>query len=120
MLAVIDTNVLVSALWSKSGVAARVIALVQNGKVTPCFDQRILTEYRDVLHRNKFGFEEWEILDLLNQIEKDGISVVPAPLNIPFTDQDDRMFYEVAKHCQAALITGNLRHVPDDPLVTSV
>lgn len=33
MLAVIDTNILVSALWSRNGSPAKVLSLVLNGKV---------------------------------------------------------------------------------------
>ena len=40
-------------------------------------------------------------------------------LNIPFADEDDRKFYEVAKQVNAKLITGNLKHFPEDPLVTT-
>ena len=120
MLVVIDTNVLVSAFWSKNGAPAQILALIQNGRLTPCYDVRILTEYRRTLSRSKFDFSEWEINGVLTQIESDGISVVPNPLTIPFNDEDDRKFYEVAKHCNATLITGNLKHFPKDGLVQSV
>ncbi|MDR1516408.1 MAG: putative toxin-antitoxin system toxin component, PIN family [Synergistaceae bacterium] len=120
MLVVIDTNVLVSALYSRDGSPAKVIALVQNGVATPCYDYRILIEYREVLARPKFNFAEWEITDLLSQIESDGLSVSPRPLNIELPDEEDRKFYEVAKHCHARLITGNLKHFPNDKIVLSV
>jgi putative PIN family toxin of toxin-antitoxin system len=118
--AVIDTNVIVSAFWSPQGTSARLIALVQNGLLIPCYDARILTEYREVLLRPRFGFSDAEVNDFLELIERDGISVVPVPCDINFTDEDDKMFYEVAKHCNASLITGNPRHYPDDGLVISV
>ena len=120
MLAVIDTNVLVSAFWSRNGAPAKILALIQNGRLTPCYDHRILTEYREVLLRSRFGFVEWEVAGILAQIENDGMSVIPCPLEVPFADEDDRKFYEVAKHCNAALITGNLKHFPKDELVQSV
>ena len=120
MLVVIDTNILVSAFWSKSGVSAQILALVQNGRLTPCYDSRILAEYWRILRRSKFGFSQWEIAGVLTQIEHDGVSVVPCSLSAPFTDEDDRKFYEVAKHCNATLITGNLKHFPKDELVLSV
>jgi putative PIN family toxin of toxin-antitoxin system len=120
MLVVIDTNVLVSALYSRDGNPAKVIALIQNGIATPCHDHRILLEYREVLGRPKFNFAEWEITDLLTQFESDGLSVSPRPINIEFMDEQDRKFYEVAKHCDARLITGNLKHFPKDKIVVSV
>ena len=120
MLVVIDTNVLVSAFWSKNGAPAQILSFVQNGRLTPCYDSRILTEYWRVLRRTKFDFSEWEIAGVVAQIESDGVSVVPCPLDVSFIDEDDRKFYEVAKYCNATLITGNLRHFPKDELVLSV
>jgi putative PIN family toxin of toxin-antitoxin system len=120
MLAVLDTNVIVSALWSKNGQAAKVMAMALNGLITACYDQRILSEYSNVLKRPKFHFAEWEVNDLLAQIEHHGHSVVAPPLPVAFTDEDDLKFYEVAKHCQATLVTGNLRHFPEEPLIVSV
>jgi putative PIN family toxin of toxin-antitoxin system len=120
MFVVIDTNVLVSALYSRDGSPARVIALVQNGVAISCHDHRILLEYREVLARPRFNFDAWEIAGLLAQIESDGLAVSPRPLNINLPDEQDRKFYEVAKHCNARLITGNLRHFPKDETVVSV
>jgi putative PIN family toxin of toxin-antitoxin system len=121
MLAVLDTNVLVSAFWSPKGEPARILALVQNRLVTLCYDYGIIAEYRDVLLRPKFGFSEWEVIAVLAQIENEGISVVPCPLpDISFTDEDDRKFYEVARHCRAKLITGNGKHFPKDDTVLTV
>jgi putative PIN family toxin of toxin-antitoxin system len=120
MLVVIDTNVLVSALYSRNGNPAKVMALIQNGIATPCHDYRILLEYREVLARPKFNFAAWEIADLLAQIESDGLSVTPSPLNIELPDEQDRKFYEVAKYCNAQLIIGNLKHFPKDKIVVSV
>ena len=37
-----------------------------------------------------------------------------------FVDEADKKFYEVAKFCGAVLVTGNLKHFPEDPLVMSV
>ena len=80
-----------------------------------------MEEYKNVLNRPKFHFQEWQIEYLLDSIEHDGISVVPYPLpNIPFTDESDRKFLEVAKYCNAFLVSGNLKHYPHDPLVISV
>ena len=110
MFVVLDTNILVSAFWSRDNKPARIVSLALNGIITPCFDSRIIREYQGVLYRKKFGFEKWEINQVLAQIINDGISVVPVPLSIPFIDETDRKFYETAKHCHARLITGNVKH----------
>ena len=120
MLVVIDTNILVSALWSKSGAPARAGGLVLSGQLTPCYDHRIMLEYRQVLQRPKFCFRPAEVNALLDWFRQIGRSVVPAPVDVPFVDEADRKFYEVAKYCGAILITGNLKHFPEDDAVMSV
>lgn len=120
MLVVIDTNILVSALWSKSGAPARAVGLVLSGQLTPCYDHRIMLEYRQVLQRPKFCFRPAEVNALLDWFRQIGRSVVPAPVDVPFVDEADRKFYEVAKYCGAILITGNLKHFPEDDAVMSV
>ena len=120
MLVVIDTNILVSALWSKSGAPARVLSLIISGGLIPCYDYRILSEYRDVFSRPKFKFTDSEINALLDWIVENGRQVIAEPLNVDFTDESDKKFYEVAKFCDAKLITGNIKHFPNDKLVLSV
>ena len=120
MLVVIDTNILVSALWSKNGAPARGVGLVLSGQITPCYDHRIMLEYRQVLQRPKFRFRPAEINALLDWFKQSGRSVVPASLDVTFVDEADRKFYEVAKYCGAVLITGNLKHFPNDDAVMSV
>lgn len=121
MIVVLDTNVIVSALWTPNGKAAYIVNQAIVGNLKPCYDYRILTEYREVLSRPKFKFSSWQITFLLDTFEKDGISVIPQPLtSIPFADESDRVFYEVAKFCNAPLVTGNLKHFPQDDCVMTV
>ena len=117
---VIDTNVLVSALWSDKGKPAQLLTLIINDKLTPCYDYRIMQEYREVLARSKFSFNKANVNDILNKIKYDGLSVVATPLDLEFKDPGDRMFYEVAKFCCASLITGNTKHFPKDSCIISV
>ena len=118
---VLDTNVLVSALWSPDGKPGTVVHAAIARRFTLCYDHRILDEYQRVLRRAKFGFSEWEVNYLLEPLVKYGISVVPEPLpQISFVDESDRKFFEVAKYCCAPLVTGNARHYPADPAVTTV
>ena len=120
MFIVIDTNILVSALWSRNGAPAKVLSMVVRGVLIPCFDYRIMTEYREVLERPKFGFSKGEINSLLDWFESNGLSVVADPLDNVFIDEADKKFYEVAKFCNAVLVTGNLKHFPEDPQIVSV
>lgn len=115
MNVVLDTNILVSAIWSPGRNAGNLLHAVFARKHTACYDYRILEEYDRVLHYKKFPFSEWEISSVLDAITKNGFSVVADPLpDIPFTDESDRKFYEVAKFCRALLITGNEKHYPKE------
>ena len=49
MKAVIDTNILVSALWKPTGNAYFLLSKIISGQIKPCYDFRIIKEYRDVL-----------------------------------------------------------------------
>ena len=121
MIAVIDTNILVSALYKPAGNASILISRVISGQIKVCYDHRIIAEYREVLTRPRFGFSPAQVELLRDAIIDGGISVVPEPLNSAvLSDEDDRPFYEAAKYCLAPLVTGNLRHFPNDPLVTSL
>lgn len=56
--AVIDTNVIVSALFTRNTEAAtvKVLDAMLQGKIVPLFNDDIIAEYSDVLHRSKFHF----------------------------------------------------------------
>ncbi|EOS25591.1 hypothetical protein C806_01718 [Lachnospiraceae bacterium 3-1] len=58
--ALIDTNVLLSALPSKNKDSAtvKVLDAVFEGKIIPLYHQDILAEYDEVFHREKFHLHE--------------------------------------------------------------
>lgn len=121
MHVVLDTNVLVSALWSQNSKPAEILNAVIARRFQVCYDYRILAEYEAVLRRPKFRFASWQIDWLLDLLVKSGISVVPDPLpQIPFADESDRKFLEVARFCAAPLITGNVKHYPEDSAILTV
>ena len=119
MNVVLDTNILVSAVWSPDRNASDILNAVFAQKFTVCYDHRILEEYDRVLHYSKLGFREWEINAIPEPIVRNGMSVVADPItDIPFErDETDRKFYEVAKFCGAILITGNLKHYPRESFI---
>lgn len=116
---VLDTNIIVSALWSEEGLPAKIFEMFLRGDIALCYDSRIMTEYKGVLNRPKLAFGRAKIGSVLNRIRNDGIAVVATPCEMSFNDEDDRMFYEVARECGATLITGNLRHYPSEPFIKS-
>lgn len=113
MKVVIDTNVLVSGLINPGGKPARIIDLLLNGKLILLYDNRILNEYSDVLYRKKFNFSDALVAPLLAFITHECEYVTAIPLKIPFQDESDKMFLEVAETGNAEfLLTGNKDHFP--------
>lgn len=121
--AVIDTNVLVSALFSKTGLShpAQVITAVIQGIITPLYNHEIINEYRDVLSRDKFKFKTEAVESLLSVFTLFGIdSVRVKAYNEIFPDSDDIVFYEVTMSKEDAyLVTGNLKHFPQKSFVVT-
>ncbi len=113
--AVIDTNVLLSALLSKSEDSATVLDAVFERRIIPLYHQDILTEYDEVLHREKFHLREDAIQVVLAAVRQYGVEVFPQPTGEVLIDMDDLVFYEVAmekRDDDAYLVTGNRKHYP--------
>lgn len=115
MLAVIDTNVLVSGLLGLYTYPARVIDLVYIGRLRCVYDDRIMAEYQQVLSRPKFHqtISEKERRDLLSYFMRSGGYVLAEPLGAALSapDPDDVPFVEVAVAGRAEMIvTGNGAH----------
>ena len=55
--AVIDTNVLVSAFWTKNRLSptVRIANAIAQDMFTPVYSTEMISEYREVLSRTKFG-----------------------------------------------------------------
>lgn len=122
--AVIDTNILVSALLSTHEDAAtvQVVGRIFSGQVIPLFSREILNEYREVLYRDKFGFNKSTVSAFLDSIEMCGKAVEPAPTGELLPDKKDLPFYEVAAEKQgdgARLVTGNKKHFPVRPFIVT-
>jgi putative PIN family toxin of toxin-antitoxin system len=79
---VLDTNILVSSLLS-DGPPALIVDLIAGGRIRPCFDDSILSEYWDVLSRSKFGFSSVQINRLVHDIISTGFGIeVSVPVAI--------------------------------------
>ncbi|MCL2537275.1 MAG: putative toxin-antitoxin system toxin component, PIN family [Coriobacteriia bacterium] len=116
---VLDTNVLVSALWSEDGKPADVFAMIPAQAVDLYVNHSIVAEYSRVLIRPKLRFSQYKTQQVLELITKAAIHVVAPAIPIDFADPDDKVFYEVAVAADAWLVTGNEKHFPDDPRVIS-
>lgn len=109
-----DTNVLVSALLNSFGPPGRVVDLVLAGELVVAYDDRLMSEWREVLRREKFGFSARDVETLLGFMEYEGLGVNPPPLGVDLPDPDDASFLEVAHAAEATLITGNTKHYPPE------
>jgi len=113
MEAVLDTNVLVSGLLRADTPPGEIIDLVFGNIITPVFDDRILYEYRDVLHRHKFAFPRQVVEDLLTAMVTIGRLAIVTHTHVELPDEKDRCFYECAlSTVSKILITGNKKHFP--------
>ena len=120
--AVIDTNVLVSALLtSKSDTpTVQVIEAFLNGQIIPLYNEEIINEYEIVLNRPVFHFSEEKVNLYISSIRQKGFLASRIPSNFEFPDSDDAVFYEVALSKEDAyVITGNLKHFPKTPIVVT-
>lgn len=123
-LVVIDTNVLISALLSKHSDAATVQVLnaVFDGTIIPVFNDEILAEYDNVLHRPKFKFSDTNIQLLLDTIKTYGVFAKQLITNEILPDPKDLVFYEVVMAKQdenAYLVIGNSKHFPKKPFIVT-
>ena len=120
--AVIDTNVFVSALFSKNINAAtvKVLDAIFQGDIVPLFNDEIIAEYEDVLRRSKFHFTPSLVDKYLKSICKLGIPSERVKSDEVLPDKDDVVFYEVALSKEDAyLVTGNTKHFPKTPIVVT-
>lgn len=119
--AVFDTNVLVSALMSKRADSPTVLLLdfVLDGRIVLLYNDDIIREYKEVLHRGKFDFDDENIENLIALV-KTGMHLDPTDSGESFIDKDDKVFYEVAlSHEEGYVVTGNTKHFPKSPIVVT-
>lgn len=120
--AVVDTNVLVSALLSRHADAStvKVVEAFQERKFKLLFNREIFNEYYDVLLRPRLKLPEEKVQKLISQIGSDGIASNRLHSDEHFPDPKDVVFYEVAMSKEDAyLVTGNKKHFPKKPIVVT-
>lgn len=121
--AVIDTNVLVSAMLKWQSVPGSVMEFALEGFIIPVLNKEIVAEYRAVLARPKFGLDDKIIIDIIDSLENVGFYVDAETIDIELPDSKDRVFYEVVmeerKEEEAYFVTGNIKHFPDKPFIVT-
>lgn len=121
--AVIDTNVLVSAVLRWDSVPGCVLEHAFVGNIIPLLNEQIINEYAEVLTRPKFHFDREKVNVIIDGMVKRGIFVDPEDTGIVLPDPKDAVFYEIVmekrKHDDAFLVTGNTKHFPTEPYIVT-
>lgn len=119
--AVIDTNVLVSAFWTKNRLSptVRIANAIAQDMFMPVYSTEMISEYREVLSRTKFNFSAVEVNALVDHIVTHGELSEPAEVNAYFQDPEDKVFYCTAIAKESKLVTGNIRHYPHADFVVT-
>lgn len=115
--AVLNTNVLVSAVISSSGYPYDILRLIQSGNVIPIYDERMLNEYKEVFHYDKLKISEETFQQTFTLILKSGLLIQDVETTkAQLLDQSDIPFFEVKESSEefnSVLVTGNLKHYPE-------
>jgi putative PIN family toxin of toxin-antitoxin system len=115
MKIVLDTNIIVSSFLNPKGLPGEIVSLALTKNLIVCYDNKILSEYTDVLTRSRFNFNVELVNDFLEFIKNNGEYIVAESQKIKFTDEDDKIFYDVYKSSEAKyIITGNAKHYPQE------
>lgn len=116
---VLDTNVIVSALYTKNSESntVKTISLIGMKNFSFYYSDKILSEYKEVLNRKEFGFRKEKIEKFINDFLDIAIKVNEKQINILIYDEKDIPFYnvyETIKSDNTFLITGNVKDFPKE------
>ena len=112
---VLDTNIIISSRISAAGNTMKIMRLIADGQLNLYYNSEILNEYKRVLAYKKFNFSIESQKATIEDIENIGTIINPTASTILLPDESDRVFYDTAKAANAYLITGNLKHYPEEP-----
>lgn len=114
MKIVLDTNVLISGIFNPSGPPGRIVDFLRNGFFQLVIDDRIFSEYADVLRKKYFlrYFEESEREDVIEYISKNSYYTSTNVVVHNMPDEGYVPFLEIALSEKVPLVTGNLKHYP--------
>lgn len=114
---VLDTNIFVSSLLSKTGAPAQVLNAWRDRQYVLCISPAIITEIHHTLAypriREKYRLTDADIEDLLTLLHHDAV-LVPGVANVPGTipnHPDDEKFLACAIDAGADLIVSGDKHL---------
>ncbi|PYT62441.1 MAG: putative toxin-antitoxin system toxin component, PIN family [Acidobacteria bacterium] len=111
--AVLDTNVVVSALLTPEGPPALILDVATTRLFRWYVSELLLEEYGEVLARARFGLDQRRIAKFMLRVRKMAIVVVPRRRLKVTIDSEDNKVMECALEARADyVVTGNVRHFP--------
>ena len=115
---VLDTNIIVSSAKSPYGKPKQILTLFADDEIDLYYSLEILEEYKEVLSRKRLKIPEEIQMEYLDIIKTHGILIEPIISSYPsFDDESDRIFYDAAKKAGAILVTGNMKHYPQESFI---
>lgn len=121
--AVIDTNVVVSALIKAGTPPWKILQYAAHGIITPVLHEDIIGEYEEVLGRRKFGFPPEVAQGVIGGLKEHAVYAQRQTADEPFPDPDDAVFYETVlwerNRVGAYLITGNIKDYPERDFIVT-
>jgi len=103
-------------LQNPSDPPGRIVDFMRTGILRLVVDDRILSEYADVLRREYFSryFEESEREDIIDYLFKNSHYTLSRIVVNNLPDEGDVPFLEIAISENVPLVTGNLKHYPEN------
>jgi predicted nucleic acid-binding protein len=94
--------------------------MILDKKLDICYNSIILSEYEGVASRPKFAEHininyVKRLLDIIRSIGKSFLPDPPSAFSM--IDETDRIFYDTAKRSNSILVTGNMKHFPQEPFI---
>ena len=114
---VLDTNIIISSAISAKGNPSAIMELVSVQAIHVYYNDEILDEYKRVLAYERLKIEPNKQAEIIEKIKEVGISITPSASTVPLPDENDRIFYDTARDTEAILITGNIKHYPNEPFI---
>lgn len=118
--AILDTNVVLSALRSRNGASFEIMKRFELGEFTLLLSNTVLAEYEEILKRElvPLGFSHVWIEQFLDELCFEAQSFKPSASWKPaLPDPDDEPLAQLAMESKIDyLVTHNVRHFPADRL----
>jgi putative PIN family toxin of toxin-antitoxin system len=118
MSIVLDTNVLISALFKRESTSAQILSLWRAGELELLVSQSVLSEFKRVLNyprvQKRLIYTEQEIARLLDLLTTDGTLLSPQEhINVVKNDPEDDKFVTLAVMGKANYLISGDSHLLD-------